>query len=149
MAAGRVARAGGVERAGDLHAVDARDAVHVLQIVIAGERLQRFVGGRGVAPQERDDHVAGAGFDWYARPQTRVDGVFGDAQIGIGHLVIFLAADLRQKHALAVDADLQLVRIFETGQVADDVLQQENAEVVLAVEREVVADLNASAGPQW
>ena len=148
MAAGRIARAGGIVRPGDLHAVDQRDAVHVLQIVVAGERLQRLVGGRGVAAEKRDHHGAGSGLDRDAGPQPRVDGVLGDAQVGVRHLVVFLAAHLRQKHAPAVDADFQLVRILETGQVADDVLQQKNAEVVFAVQRKVVVDENAAARAQ-
>ena len=104
--------------------------------------------GRGVAPEKRHHHGPGPGLDRDARPQPRVDGVLGDAQVGVRHLVVFLAADRRQKHALAVDADFELVRILQTRQVADDVLQQKNAEVVFAVQRKVVVDQNAAARAQ-
>ena len=148
MPAGRIARTSGIKRPRDLHAFDQRDPVHVLQIVIAGERLQRLVGWRGVAPEERHHHGAGPGLDRDPRPQARVDSVFGDAQVGVRHLVVFLAAHLRQKHALAVDADFELVRIFQARQVADDVLQQKDAEIVFAIQRKIVVDQNAAARAQ-
>ncbi len=51
-AAGCVARIRWLDRPGDLHVIDQRDAVHVLQIQVARERLQRLVGLRRIAPQE-------------------------------------------------------------------------------------------------
>ena len=154
--AGRIPRTCGIEGPGDLHAVDTRDAVHVLQIVIPGERLQRLVGGRGVAADKRHDDGPRSGLDRDTCPQARINRIFGDAQVGVRHFVVFLAAYLSQKYAMAVDTDFTLVRILEARKVTDDVLQaqrgdalqQQNAEVVFAVQGKVVVDLDAASRTQ-
>ena len=63
----------------------------------------------------------------------------------VRHQVVFLAADLHQEHALAVDRDLELMRELEPGHVADDVPQQLDAEVVVGVLRKVVPEEQAAA----
>ena len=70
---------------------------------------------------------------------------FVSAQVRVRQLVVFVAADRRQEHALAVDADLELVRPLEPRHVADDVLQEDDVEFVGRVEREVVPDEHAAA----
>ena len=80
-----------------------------------------------------------------ARAQALVERLFRQRQVRVRQLVVVLAADRRGEHALAVDADLELVRPLEPGHVADDVLQQVDAEVVVGIEREVVVDDDAAA----
>ena len=62
--------------------------------------------------------------------------------------VVFLAADLRHEHAFAVDADLDLVRELQAGQVADDVAEKLDAELVLGILREVVLEEQAAASAE-
>src|SRR4029450_1124958 len=56
----------------------------------------------------------------------------------IGQLVVVFSAHRRQKHADAVDRDLELMWPLEPGHVADDVLQEADAEVVVGIQWEVV-----------
>ena len=147
-AAGRVAGALGLIRPGDRHVIDPWDAVHVLEIQVAGEGLQRLVGLRRVAPQECDRDLPRASLHMNSRLQPRIQRVFGDAQIGVRHFVILFAADRRQEDSLAVDADFELMRIFQPRDVPDDVLQQRHRKIVLAIQREVVLDESAAPRAQ-
>ena len=108
-------------------------------------QLERLVRLRGAALEKRDRDVVRAGRHERARAQASVDLVGGGGHVGVGQRVVRFAAHLREEHALTVDGDLELVRPLEAGHVADDVAQQEHVEFVLAVEREVVADLDAAA----
>ena len=126
--------------------IDQRQAVHVLQVVIALVRLQRLVRLGGVALDERHADRVRPGLHLHACVFSRssilsaVSDMFvSDAQ------VVLVAADLREEHALAVDRDLELVRELQAGHVADDVAQQEDVEFVVGVLREVVAEQQAAA----
>ena len=82
----------------------------------------------------------------FTRVFSRSSIVFaGFRHVRVGRQVVLLAADLREEHALAVDRDLELVRELEPGHVADDVAQQQDAELVLGVLREVVRKQQAAA----
>ena len=108
-------------------------------------QLERLLGFRAAPLEERDAYFVRAGRNEHARAQPLVDRVRGRRHVGIRRLVVFLSAHLRDEHALAVDADLELVRPLETRHVAHDVAAQEDREVVARVEREVVLDEQAAA----
>ncbi len=86
--------------------------------------------------------------DGHAGFEASVHGVFRYAQVVIRHAVVFVAAHGREEHAFAVDGDFEFMRVFEAGEVADDVLQQNDIEVVVCVQREVVFDADAAASAQ-
>ncbi len=145
LAARRRAGALRVERTADVHVVEHGQAVHVLQVEIARMQLERLVRLGLALRDERDRHVVRPGRNEHARPQALVDRVRGRRHVRVGHRVVFLAADGREEHALAVDRDLDVVRPLEARHVADDVAHEEHVEGVLAVEREVVMDQDAAA----
>ncbi len=146
--AGGVARPGGFEWPRHLHVIDQRDAVHVLQIQIARERLQRLVRFRRIAPQERHRDIVRPRLHMHLGPQPGIQRVARQRQIGIHQLEVFFAAHRRDKHALAIDTDLKLMRKLHAGQVADDIPQQEDVELVVGVQREIVMDQDSAARPQ-
>ena len=148
LAARRIAGPGGIERAGEVHVIDLRQAVHVLQVVVALVRLQRFVRFGVVAPHERDAHGARAGLHLHPRLEPLVDRVGGLRHVLVRRRVVRFAADLRREHTLAVDRNLELVSELEPGHVADDVAQQHHAQLVLGVLREGVGERQAAAGAE-
>ena len=114
--------------------------------MIAFVRLQRLVR-LGVIPfDERHADHSRTGLHEGALLEPLVDLVRRRGHGQIGRAVVFLAADLRHEHALAVDADLDLVRELQAGQVADDVAEELDAEFVLGILREVVFEEQAAAG---
>ncbi len=80
--------------------------------------------------------------------QARIQRVFGDAQVGVGHFIVFLAAHGGQENARAVDGDFELMRLLQPRDVAYDVLQQRDAEIILGVQREVVMNQDSAARAQ-
>ena len=125
--------------------LDERDPVHVLHVEVARERLQRLDRLGRVLPDEGDADGPRAGFHVDARAQPLVEGVFRQREVGVRQLVVFVAAHRRREDALAVDTDLEHMGPLEPGHVADDVLQQIDAEVVVGIEREVVVNHDAAA----
>jgi hypothetical protein len=84
---------------------------------------------------------------------TRVRSLLSISSAGLRHVrvrreVVLVAAGVRQEHAFSVDGDLDLVRELETGHVADDISQQEDVEVVLAVLRKIVTDEESATRAQ-
>ncbi len=59
-----------------------------------------------------------------------------------------LAADVLEEHALAVDGDLELVRMLEPADHFQIVPEERDGEIVLAVERERVLDRKAADGAE-
>ena len=144
-AAWRVAGASRIERTGNLQVLDQRDAIHVLQIEVSCERLERFIGFGGVASNERDADVPRAGLDVDTFSESSVQRIFRNPKIRIGELVVVFSAHRRQKHADAVDRDLELMWPLEPWHVTDDVLQEADAEVVVGIQWEVVTNEQASS----
>ncbi len=140
-----IACAGDVERPRDLEEVDRREAVHILQIEIARERLQRLVRLRGVLAQKGDADVVRTSLHRHSRAKPAIERLLRQREIRIRQLVVLRATDLGEKHALAVDADLELVRPLQPRHVADDVLQQDDVEFVDGVDGEVVPHQGAAA----
>ena len=125
--------------------IDERNAVHILQIEIARERLQRLDGFRMVLRNKSDADVVRARLHRDAHPQPGVDRVARQPQVRIHHLVVFLAAHMGEENAHAIHRDFELVGVFEPGHVADDVAQQKGAEFVLAIERKILVNQDAAA----
>jgi hypothetical protein len=126
--------------------IDQWQAIHVLQIVIAFVLLQRLIRLGMIPLHERHPDHPRTGLDERALLETFVDLVGRLGHGEVGRAVVLLTTDLRNEDALTVDADLDLVRELEAGQVADDVAQQLDAEFVLRVLREVVLEQQAAAG---
>ena len=110
--------------------------------------FERFVVFGRILSKERDADIVWSGLDGDAALQSRVDRIRRRCEVGVGHLVIFFAADRSDEYAFAIDRDFQLMRPFQALHVAHDIAQQENPEVVLAVEREVVMDQESAARAQ-
>ena len=92
------------ERSGDLHEVDRRHAVHVLQIEIARKRLQRLVRQRRILPQERDADIMRTGFDRDLRAQAPVERFFRQREVRVRQLVVLIARpQLNVPEAVAID----------------------------------------------
>jgi hypothetical protein len=89
-----------------------------------------------------------AGGDLDARFQPVVDLVGRLGHVLVRRQVVFLPADLRRKHPLAVDGDLELVRKLEPDHVADDVTEEEDGEFVFGVLRKLVLEEQTAAGAE-
>ena len=68
--------------------------------------------------------MCGPAFDERLRLQPLIDLVGRLRHREVGRAIVLFAADLRDEHALTVDADLDLVGELQAGQVADDVAEQ-------------------------
>ena len=164
-AARRVSRSGGAVRPADGHAPHVRRAGRVGGIdVAAQQRLSDRADLRGRLPEERHGDGAGSGLDRQPHLQRRV-GVHRVRQrrlprrpprglprrlVGaIAHLERvrprLCPADGEQLDTLAVQADLQFVRLPQPANRIDDRSQQAHAEDVLAVEGKPVAHGDAAA----
>ena len=146
-AARRVARAGRVERAGHVDVIDQRQAVHVLQIVIALVRLQRLVRLGAIALRTNvTPTIVRPGLDVHARLQPLVDrvGRLRHVRVATRRLSSSPPTCAMNTRSPSI-ADLELVRELQPGHVADDVAEEVDAELVLGILREVVAEEQAAA----
>ena len=114
----------------------------------APERLQpRATLRRRALEERRTDHVRSSGHgDAHGQPRVeRHDDVGGVLR---RHLEVLVSADARQEYALAVDRDLDLVRLLEPADGAHVRVEQLHLDDVLAVERKVVLRHQAAAGAE-
>src|SRR4051794_23834832 len=81
----------------------------------------------------------------HTRPEPRIKRIFRYAQVPVGPFIIGLAANRRDEYTLAVERDFGLMRPFQTSDVADDVLQYRDVDVVFAIELEVVSKCDTPA----
>ncbi len=136
-AARRVARAGRIERAREREGVEVRVPDRVERVVrAADERLQpqRVHGGRPL--EERDRDRVRAGLERHAERRALLDVVARLRHVLEIGLEVLVAADPGQMHALAVDRELELMRVFQAAHDAQIGAEQADAERVLAVERQ-------------
>ena len=140
---GRVLDARRVERPGDREGAQMRLIQQVVALAVgAFERLAQALGQRVGLLDEGGGHRPRAGGKGNAHPQLVGSGVVGGA-------LIALRVDRRQPeqgHALAVHADLKLVRLAYRG--AGEQVEHLELDVVLAVPREVVGHREAAAGAE-
>ena len=144
----RIARSGCLERAADGHGLEARHAVRIHRVERREVRLQQIRRKRVRLLDEGDADRARARLDRHPHLHPRLDdldGVVGAHQRG---LVVLGRADGDQVHALAVDADLDLVRRGQAADEADVGAPQLRLDRVLAVEGKRVANQRAAAGAE-
>ena len=141
----RVARSGRLERTADGHGLEARHAVGVHRVQRRQIRLQQRRRQRVRLLDEGHADGARAGLDRHPHLHPRfddLDGVVGTHQRG---LVVLGRPHRHQVHALAVHADLDLVRRGQPSDEADVRPPQLGLDHVLAVERKRVANQRAAA----
>ena len=97
---------------------------------------------------KRHANFARTGLDRDAGPQARVERVPASPRFVSDILLSSSPPTCARNTRTPSMRDFELVRVLETGHVADDVLQQKNAEFVLAVERKIVMDQDAAASTE-
>ena len=80
--------------------------------------------------------VVRTGLERHARREPAVDGVARRRRVVARRRDLLVAAERGQVHALAVHADLELVRILEPAHRPEVGAEQPDLELVLAVERQ-------------
>ena len=142
-----VAWPGGVERALDADAVDARDAVHVHRVDRRAQRLeQQRIAGTGLL-EERHANRPRPGLETDANLQTLVDGL-GVGRVGEHLAPVVRAADGVQEDAFAVDRELEVVGRDESAREVVVAAIEPGADDVLGVERKMLPDEQAAAGAE-
>ena len=87
--------------------------------------------------------------DGHALLEALLHLVAGERGLEVIGLFVFRAAEARQHDPLAIERDLEIVLELETPDDVDRFAVQARADDVLAVNREVVADDDATARPGW
>ena len=98
--------------------------------------------------EKRDRDVARARLERHANRESLVDLVARRRRVVArgGHVLV--AAERREMHAPAVDADLELMRELETAHRAEIGSKQSDLELILAVERDVPPDHETTDSPK-
>ena len=161
---GRIAGSGGIERTGDAHLIDRRlgrfrrraPALGDSQHLPGRPRLQHAVAFGPALDEGNAEH---------ARPRLRRDAD-REALVGVERVLLpgpvpehgarerswrrrpGGAADMEQRHPLAVQAHLELLPVLQAAHVVVELPLQPDANVVLPVQREIVAYRDAAAGPE-
>ena len=97
------------------------------KIEIARERLQRLDGfGMDSSRRKSTPTSCGPAFSGHTHSQARVDRVAGEAQVGVRHFVVFLAAHMGKENARRHRRVISNWCGYSSPvHVADDVVQQE------------------------
>ena len=114
----------------------------------ANEGLQDVIILRGAARQERGHYRARAGFDGEADRKARIDVVGRRLLVFYGRGEIFLAAERGDFKPLSVHADFELLAIFDSADDVGSGPPQANSNFILAIEWEVMDDLDSAVRPQ-
>jgi hypothetical protein len=107
---------------------------------------RRVVGGGLLEERHRD--LSWPGAQRHADREALVDLVARCRRIVAGVGDVLVAAERGQVHALAVDADLELMRMLEPAHRAEIRAEQLHLEEVLAVERDVALEHEAADGAE-